>query len=84
MNLFPLGLEGKLDFFEEMLKLIIVSNTVIILISELIVLFFKFLDYFLLIRVFLLKRDDIFEHIERFNLERFFVLESFVHGVCLF
>jgi len=78
MYFFPLRLEGKFHFFEKMFKLIIVSNTLIILILELFVESFQLLDDLLLVCIFFLKRDDIFIHVERFDFKRSFVFEALI------
>ena len=75
---FPLRLKGKLNLFEEMFKLIIMLNALIILFSELIIEKLKIFDNFLFISILLLKCDNVFEHIYRFYFKRSFVLEALI------
>ena len=80
---FPFRLKCTLNLFEKMLKLIIMSDALIILIFQLLVKILQLFDYFLLICILFLQRNDVFVHFERFYLKRSFVLETLIDFILL-
>ena len=79
MNFLSLRLKGKLNLLQKMFKLVVVLHTFIILISQLFILKLKISYNFLFVCILFLQRFYVFKHIDRFNLQRSFVLETLIN-----